>query len=254
METPSNVTTPAAAPAAGMSLSVWQRAVAVYVRPAAAWTGLESRSQWWFPMVVMILVGAAMSVALHQRALMPMISESWEQAVADGRMTTAQVDRMESFMSGPLGMCITAAQQAIAWAIIPLISALVVWFGISFLLGRKFRFRLAFEAVTWSSLVMIPGQLLAGGLAWSRETMKGLHTGFGVLLPESETPSKLMTGLGFFLDGIGPLALWYVVVLVIGAAALSGSPRKSVGWVLGSLYVAMTVFFSALGAMFSRGG
>jgi hypothetical protein len=182
-----------------------------------------------------------------------MITESWEEAVADGRMTAAQVDQMEAFMSGPLGMTITVAQQAIAWPIILLVSALVVWFGIAFLLGRKFRYRLAFETVAWSSLVMIPGQVLGGALAWSRETMRGLHTGFGALLPESDTPSKLMTGLGFFLDAIGPLALWYVAVLIIGAAALSGVPRRSVAWVLGGLYVAVTIFLAALGAMFSRG-
>jgi hypothetical protein len=148
----------------------------------------------------------------------------------------------------------TVGQQVIAWPIILLVSALGVWFGVGFVLGRKFRYRLAFETVAWSSLVTIPGQLLAGALAWSRETMRGLHTGFGILLPESDAPSKLTTGLGFFLDAIGPLALWYLAVVIIGAAAVSGAPRKSVGWVLGALYVGVTIFFAALGAMFSRGG
>jgi hypothetical protein len=255
MESQPNETVPAAVPAGGAEpLSVWQRAIAVFARPTSAWSGLESRSQWWFPLVVMMLLSAGFAAALHQRALMPMISESWEQAVADGRMTAAQVDKMEAFMGGPLGMAMTVGQQVIAWPIILLVSALGVWFGVGFVLGRKFRYRLAFETVAWSSLVTIPGQLLAGALAWSRETMRGLHTGFGILLPESDTPSKLMTGLGFFLDAIGPLALWYLAVVIIGAAAVSGAPRKSVGWVFGALYVGMTIFFAALGAMFSRGG
>lgn len=236
------------------TLSLWERAVAVFARPAHAWSGLESRSQWWFPLVVMVLLNAAFAAALHQRALMPMISESWEEAVADGRMTAAQVDKMEAFMEGPIGMAMTMGQQVIAWPIILLVSALGVWFGVGFVLGRKFRYRLALETVAWSSLVTIPAQLLGGALAWSRETMRGLHTGFGILLPESDPPSKFMTALGFFLDAIGPLALWYLAVVIIGAAAVSGAPRKSVGWVLGALYVGVTIFFAALGAMFSRGG
>jgi hypothetical protein len=255
MESQPNETVPAASPAeVGPSLSVWQRAVAVFARPTAAWSGLESHSQWWFPLIVMLLLSAAFAAALHQRALMPMLSETWEQAVTDGRMTAAQVDKMEAFMGGPIGMAVTVGQQAIALPIILLVSALGVWFGVGFVLGRKFRYRLAFETVAWSSLVTIPAQLLGGALAWSRETMRGLHTGFGILLPESDSPSKLMTGLGFFLDAIGPLSIWYLVVLIIGAAAVSGAPRKSVAWVLGGLYLAVMIFFAVLGAMFNRGG
>ena len=84
--------------------------------------------------------------------------------------------------------------------------------------------------------------------------MRDLHVGFGILLPVSDTPNKLMTGLGFFLDAIGPLAIWYLVVAIIGAAAVSGAPRKSVGWVLGGLYLVLMVCFATLGAMFNRGG
>src|SRR5436309_12978488 len=120
--------------------------------------------------------------------MMPMLSESGEQAVADGKMTAAQVDKMESFMGGTIGLCVMVGQQAIAWPIILLVSALGVWFGVGFVLGTKFRFRLAFETVAWSSLINIPGMILGGAMAWSRQTMKGLHTGFGILLPESETP------------------------------------------------------------------
>jgi hypothetical protein len=40
------------------SLSVWQRAVAVFTRPASAFIGLETRAQWWFPLLLMMLVGA----------------------------------------------------------------------------------------------------------------------------------------------------------------------------------------------------
>ena len=88
-------------------------------------------------------------------------------------------------------------------------------------------------------------------VAWNRETMKGVHIGFGLLLPETDTPSKLMTWFGAVLDAMGPLSIWYVVVLVLGAAALSGAPRRNVAWVLGSLYLVLVLLFASLGTLFS---
>ena len=81
--------------------------------------------------------------------------------------------------------------------------------------------------------------------------MKGVHVGFGMLLPDSDTPSRLGLWLGAVLDAIGPLSIWYVVVLVLGAATLSGAPRKQTAWVLGGLYIALVLLFSSLGAMFA---
>jgi len=238
---------------AGPSLTVWQRTVAIFSRPTAAWAGLTARGQWWFPLILMVIMSGSFAVALHERAMLPMIMESWDDAVADGKMTVEQVDRMEAFMSGPAGVAMTAAQQVIALPIILLLSALLVWFGVGFVLGTRFRFRLAFEAVAWASLVTIPGQLLTGALAWSRQTMKGLHTGFGILVPEADPPTKLQAALGFFLDGIGPLSIWYLAVLIIGAAALSGAPRKRVAWVVGGLYVALMACFAVVVAMVTKG-
>jgi hypothetical protein len=241
------------APAAPIP-SLWERVIAVYTRPALAWAGLETRAQWWFPMTLLLVVAAGTAVLLHERALMPMLLEQWDQAVADGRMTAQQVEGIEQFMAGPAGMAMTVIQQVVVWPVLMLLTALAVWFGVGFVLGTKFRYRLALEAVAWSSLITIPAQLLAAGLMWSRQTMQGIHTGFGILLPESDPPSKLMTGLGIFLDAIGPLSIWYVIVLVLGAAALSGANRKSTAWVVGGLYVLLVAFFAVLGGMMSGGG
>ena len=237
----------------GAAPSALARAIAIFTRPTAAWVGLKSRAGWWFPLLIMVVMSGSFAAALHERAMLPMITESWDEAVADGKMTTEQVEKMEQFMGGPAGVAMTVVQQVIALPIILLLSALFVWFGVGFVLGTRFKFRLAFEAVAWSSLVTIPGQLMTGVLAWGKQTMRGIHTGFGIMLPEADPATKLQTGLGFFLDAVGPLSIWYVAVLVIGAAALSGAPRKSVAWVVGGLYVALMVCFAALVAMMTPG-
>jgi hypothetical protein len=57
-----------------------------------------------------------------------------------------------------------------------------------------------------------------------------------------------------YLIAIGPLSIWYLAVLIIGASALSGAPRKSTAWVLGGLYLVLMAGFAVLAGMMSRGG
>lgn len=238
--------------AAEPTMSLGQRLAAVFVRPAGAWTGLRAHVQWWFPLVILVVLGVGTALLLHQRATVPMVSAKWEEAVANGQMPAAQAERMEQWFSSPAGMAASVGPQIVIFPIIYLLTALVIWFGVGFILGRPMSYRLALEVACWSGLVTIPAQLLTAVIAWSHETWKGAHVGFGILIPEPETPSKLLSALASVLDAMGPLAIWWLVVAVIGAATLSGAPRKSVGWVLGGLYLALTVLFAGLGAFFSQ--
>lgn len=242
---------PPATTTSGPSPSVVQRAAAVFARPARAWDNLESHAQWWFPLLVMMIFAAASAALLHQRALVPMIVEQWEQEVQNGRMSAEQMSRMQDFFTSPAGMAVTVGQQLVAIPIVTLLAALLIWFGCGFVLGTKLRYRLALEVAAWASLVNLPAFVITSALAWSKETMRGIHVGFGILLPETDSPSKLLIALGTILDGIGPLALWYVTVVILGAAALSGAQRKSVAWVLGGVYAAVLVFMAAMAAMFT---
>jgi len=243
----------AAARADGPPLSLFERTVAVFVRPTRAWGGLRERAQWWFPTLILVIVSIAISLFLHERALIPMMAEAWDEQVAQGNMTPQQVDATIEFMSGPAGMLITAVQQAIAIPFVVLLTALVVWFGTGFVLGSGLKFRLALEVAAWASLITLPAYVLTAAIAWVRGTMRGVHVGFGALLPAMDEPTKLGIALRGFLDAIGPLAIWFVAVGVIGAATLSGKPRKVVGWVLGSLYAAVALLFSAMGGLFAPG-
>jgi hypothetical protein len=241
------------APPAAATPSPWARAAAIFARPAGAWTGLEARAQWWFPLLIMVIVAASGTAALHQRALMPMLSESWDQQVQAGRMTAAQVQKMEDFFSGPGGLAFSVGQQIVLLPIITLLIALVVWFGVGFVLGSKMKYRHALEVAAWANLINVPGYLVAFTEAWFMQTFKGIHVGLGALLP-SDPGSKLLVGLGIVLDALGPFSIWYLVVGILGAAALSGAPRRSVAWVLASLYAIIVVVSAVLTALFTPAG
>jgi hypothetical protein len=240
---------PSPSAAQAESLSPIQRAVMLFVRPSAAWAGLEQKPQFWFPLLFMLVMTAGTTLLLHQRAILPMIQSAWEQQIEDGRMTAEQMDQMLAFMSSPAGIAVTIVQQAILFPVILLIAALLVWFGVGFLLGARFRFRLAFEVVCWAWLIRIPEVLVITGLAWTRETMEGVHSGLGALLPVADSPGKLQMFAAAILDQVGPLQIWFLVVGIIGASVLSGAPRRNVAWVLGGLYLVIAAFFVGLGVM-----
>jgi hypothetical protein len=240
-----------AAPAT-RNLSVIERSIAVFVRPTQAWGGLHERAQWWFPLILMAIVSAGTTALLYHRALVPMLTESWEQQVANGQMQAEQLDQIERFFNSPAGLGFSIGQQVVILPILIFVIALAVWFGVGFVLGTGLKYRLALEVACWSFLIRLPETILITVLAWFRGTMRGVHVGFGVLVPDAETPTRLNTVLGVLLDAVGPFSIWYVIVGIIGAAALSGAPRRSVAWTLGVLYLVIMGFVSALAALMTQ--
>jgi hypothetical protein len=100
----------------------------------------------------------------------------------------------------------------------------------------------------------VPALALWMGLAWAKQGMRGVHVGFGILLPEPEIGDKMLRALGVFLDWIGPFGIWQLAVSILGAAALSGAPRKSAGWALGVLFVVSGLCAAALAALMPGAG
>jgi hypothetical protein len=241
----------AVAPAPEATMSPWQRAARIFVRPAAAWDGLQNRAQWFWPLLLIVLVSVVATALVYDSVIVPMQMGRVDAQVESGQLTPEQAARVEEEMSGPVAMAFGVGTQLVAVPVMFCLIALVVWFGCGFVLGTKFKYRHALEVICWSSLVNVPAQILTYVLGWTRGTFEGVHLGLAALLPTQESPSKLMSGLGIFLDQIGPFQIWYLVVAILGASALSGAPRKNTAWVLVSLYLALTLFFSAVGAVFA---
>jgi hypothetical protein len=252
METTTQPPVTAAQPEPVMSL--WGRSMAVFSRPAQAWTGLERKGQWWFPLVLCVLVSVISTGLTYQRAMVPTQLAQLDRQVEEGKIPPEALDRIERQVSSPATMAITLASIVVALPLMNLVFAVMPWLAAGFMLGRRFRYRDAFAVTAWAGLVSIPAQVLTSVLAWTNETMTNLHIGFGVLLPVEDPPSKLIVGLGTFLDqGIGPFAIWSLAVLALGTAALSGAPRRSVILVLGGIWLVVIAIISVLAAVFAPG-
>lgn len=235
------------------SPSPFARAALVFIRPTKAWGGLQTRAQWWFPLLILMLFSGVFTTLLLDRAILPMTTDRWDEMVENGQMSAEARDKAEEGFQSPVGKAAMIGTQVATWPVVLLLSALGVWFGISFLLGVKMPYRFAFEASAWSSLVLIPGQILVGIMGWSRQSLAGVHVGWAALLPEAESPSKLLAGITTFLDLIGPFSVWSLIVCIIGASTLSGAPRRSSAWVLAGIYLVYAVIGALLAGMFAPG-
>jgi Yip1-like protein len=236
------------------SLSIVQRAVAIFTRPTAAWSGLRTRSQWWFPLIIMTLMNVAFSATLWERAILPMQLDRMEEQVADGKMDAAALDRAETMMRSPAGLAFAVLPWVVLSPLFSVVAALILMVAVGFMLGGKLPFRHAFEVSTWSGLIQIPSIIVTGILAWSKQTMEGVHVSLAALLPEPDKTDRVMRSVIGVLDGLGPFGIWWIAVVIIGASVLSGVPRKRVAWSVGGIYVGLLVFFVVLGGMLRRAG
>lgn len=241
---------PAPAP---VRITPWERARRVFVSPATASQGLEEQVQWWIPLLLTLLMTAVMFVTLYDRAFTPMLLDQIDQQVVNGQVPAEQADKIEGFYASKAGMAIMGGTQLLAVAAMTFVVALVVWFGVGFVLGAKFRYRLALEAVGWAGLVTLPSYLVMMAIAWSQETMKGIHLGLAAILPPVETPTKFHTGLTVFLDAISPFAAWNLFVLVLLCSSLAGASRRNVAWVLVSLYLALFAIAAVVSGFMAPG-
>lgn len=234
-------------------MSPWERAAAIFTKPASAWSGLRDRAQWFWPVILIVLVNVSAVAIMYDRVIVPAQLERIDQQIESGQLPPESAERIEAQMTSPAAKFMGIGAQLIVLPLMYLLMAAVAWFGCGFVLGTKFRYRHALEVVSWAGLINLPAMALTYVLAWSKGSFEGVHLGLAALLPESDAPSKLMVALRIFLDQIGPFQIWYVIVAVLGAAALSGAARKNVAWVLVSLYLALVLFFSAVGAVFAPG-
>jgi hypothetical protein len=242
------------ASAAPARLSPIARAGRIFARPSSAFEGLLERGQAWIPLLFVTCFELALAGGTYQRVFVPTAMERVSQsAETNPNLTPEVMDRIEAFQTSPLGISINLGVIAIVVPIVLLAEALLLWFGASFVLGARFSYGNALAVISWSSLVGLPVSLVRYTYGWFHQSMEGLHLGLGVLVPEPETQTKLIKGLTGFLDALSPFAAWYLAVVTLGAAALSGAPRRNVAWVLVMLYLAFGALLAAVSALFSPG-
>lgn len=241
--------TPGSAALPEATLSPWRRAVALFTRPAEAWVGLAGRTRWWIPLLVTLAVQLATMSALYDRASMPDAQARMDRMVDAGMLSEEEAERSMERSGGVSGLVTGAIALVVMTGLALLLAPSLLGFAVSFLLGAKLRYRDAVGVYCWSGLIRIPEGLLVTALAWYQESLENVHVGWGAFLPVPDEPTKGFKLLAAFLDSIGPFALWYLVVMALGAAAVSGAGRKPAIAVVIGVYTLIVLGFVGLGAL-----
>src|SRR5689334_17637038 len=100
MSTTAESAAPPAVPQAAPP-SLLRRTLLVFVRPFGAWTGLETRAQWWFPLLLLLLVQGGLLAATFRRVMMPTLLDQWNTAIENGQMAPEQLDKIQAFFQKP---------------------------------------------------------------------------------------------------------------------------------------------------------
>ncbi len=213
--------------------------------------GLQRRGQWWFPMVLGLVVSLAGFTLLYDRAIIPMQRAQLERQVQEQGAPPEMLERFDRSTQNVGIRAFSIGIGACVYVVFTLLLALLPWIAAGFVLGHRFTYRDAFVVTAWAGLVHIPAQVIAYALGWVNRTLQGQHLSLAVLLPTPDTPSKLLSGVAFFLDyGLGPFWLWWLAVMVLGTSALSGAPRRSVAWTMGGIWLAVILVIATVKAIF----
>ena len=216
--------------------------------------GLREHAQWWFPVLIVLVVAASTAGILHNRAIVPMVEDQWQDAVSNGQMPPEQEGQARGLLRQPRRARHLDRAD-----------------GASFVAPDSVRRRR--RGVVRSGLragqeVRLP--IVARGRVVGRarhHSRAGADDRDRVVqarpcagcMPVSASCSPTRTprpGCTRFWASCwmrsGRLSIWYVAILIIGAATLSGAPKRSTAWVIGGLYLALSVFSSRRSAPWSR--
>ena len=237
----------ASAPAAP-ALSPWQRVVAIFTKPREAMVGLRERPTSLFPMTLFLVALLAQTLLLYQSAIVPMQLQQMEKKVDAGTMPPEALDRVEGMMRSPVGEAWGVSIAVIALVVINLIVAALVLVAVNFIAGGRISFRQAWSLTWWSSVISVLGIIVSTILSMATGKFP-VHLGLGVLAPAEQATSRAGVFIGSMLDAVSVFPIWWLAVLIIGAAAVSGKPVKALTWTFVALYLVFAAIGSGLAAL-----
>ena len=223
-------------------MSLGGRFVNIFVAPAEVFDEVKTSpsrvANWLVPLVAVTLLGMIYTMILFsQPAVVQQIREAqdkkFQQMVAAGKLTRQQADQqqamIEKYMTPGFLKVVTGLGAIVTQIAMLFLVALIIW-----MLGTKafngaFDYAKSLEVVGLSTLITIPGLIISLLLAviYGNQHM----TPGPVLLVSHFDPSNKVHLL---LSAFNVMSIWYIAVLAIGLARLSGvSFLKAALWGFG---------------------
>jgi len=244
----------------GTGKGAWGRIAGVFLDPRTTFEAISAavsipdpadpaktkdRSQWWLPLIVVILVSIAVTAYTVPNIVMPEQAKLIREAVME-RGGTAEQAEQAIRMSGAFGLPMGIVSAALGTFIFVLVAA-----GILHLLtraiGGKGTFRHSRAVFSYALLVSALASLIKLPLIIARKTLF-VETGPTLFFRNLEPSDRLYR----FLSGFDIFTLWLVAILVVGYAVAYRLPARKAAIVVVGLWLLFTCLMPFLpgGGMF----
>jgi len=106
------------------------------LRAGGAWTGLREHAQWWFPMIIGTLAGSD-SPRRSTTARCSDVHRDLEREGGERGDSPEAMQGAQQFMASTPALLLSNVSPLVFIPLIMMLLALLVWFAIGFILGRR---------------------------------------------------------------------------------------------------------------------
>lgn len=243
---PSYPPPPSVPPPAEPKTSPWERIVGVFFSPSETFASIARRPDIGVPLTILllcsVLIGAiiGLKVDFAAAALENMPPNASAAQMEQGAKMAGTIGRISSFVSPVfviIGLVIIAGVLLLAFRI----------------MGGEGNFQQAFSVVTYASMPSVVKSLIMGIVILARGGVPGTEMETLVLSnPAFLVEQKAHPVLFSALTSLDVFTIWYVILLVIGFAAISRFSKAKSATIIVSLWaiaVAIKLAFVSFGAM-----
>ncbi|HEY7096341.1 MAG TPA: YIP1 family protein [Terriglobales bacterium] len=236
-------------------LSQGERIIDTFIAPSKTFTDLKRSASWWLPFLIIAVVTVAFAyvvdtkitfrqVAENQNAASPKATQRMEQMPSDQRARTINAQAV--------GTKYVSYAFPIILLILYAIFAGLYLATFKFGLGADLKFKVSLAVVVYGALPQVLKTLLAmvsmaaGANPESFVLQNPVATNPGYFLSQADSP--FLFGI---LSAVDVFMIWSLIITAIGYSCVTKVKRSTSLIVLFGWYLAVTLFFASLGAMFS---
>ncbi len=238
-----------------------QRFSGVMFSPGETFKDINRKPTWLIPLLISMVIAAGFTFFFEWR-----VKPDWDQLV---RTETKKVlDRFGQPMPPEDEMQRAVARQKVIAQIRPIIGPLLFTFFLAgvFVLGMlvmaaQTTFKKILSVITWSAAVtsLVQSLVIAGSLMLrDEESLKIINvadpTTYSATSLAAVLPSDASGSLKLVASGVDIFSLWFLILLVIGFVAISGSKRITngkAGFLVFGLWAIWLVILAGIGSMFA---
>ena len=242
-------------PAEPAALSPLQRIINIFVAPSTVFADLRRDTSWWAAWVLISVFALLFMVAMAQKVGFEQITKN---EIAASPKTMERLDKLtpeqreqQLAISGKFTKYFSYGAPVMI-LIIASILAGVLMATFNFGMGAEISFGAALAVVIWT---WVPGIL---------KSLLGAISLYAGADPEAfNIRNPVATNLGFFLSrtdhpvlyslasSIDIFAIWYIILMGMGFAAISKVKRGTATWTVAAWYIVITLVGAGWVALFS---